>query len=103
MKLWQFVMLCALIVATGTYVVNGADWQEARTACKKYREWVRFQNNFPRTPVGYRDSLMWKNIISEHGCKELEIIKEISEPVGQKNMTWPEYLKSLQDAEGTSG
>lgn len=99
MKLWQFFILCALIVATGTYVVNGDDWQEARTACKEYREWVRFQNNRPRTPVDYRDEQVWKNIVSEHGCKELEIIKETSESEGQKNMTWPEYLKSLQNAD----
>lgn len=99
MKIWQLIMLGALIVAMGIYVVNSEEWRESQTACKEYREWVRFQNDRPRTPVAYEDRLKWMGVIQKHGCKKLEIKKEITEPNGQKSMTWPEYLKSLQDAE----
>ena len=90
MRPWQFIILGALIVATGVYAVNGENWQTSRAACKEYREWVRFQNTRPRTPVPYEDTLKWMTIIQEHGCKEIEIEKSIAGSAGQKDLTWPE-------------
>ncbi|EDM71798.1 hypothetical protein RAZWK3B_20636 [Roseobacter sp. AzwK-3b] len=99
MKTWQFIFLGALIVGTGIYVVNGKEWQESRAACREYREWVRFQNDMPRTPVRYDDWFKWRSVIREHGCSELEIKKEVTSSDAEQDLTWPEYLKKLQEEE----
>ena len=96
LKSYQLTILCGVVLVAGIYSAHGERWQKEMQVCGEYRGWVLSENRRPKTPTKYEDRVFWQEVASEHNCKELEIVK-YSDTQPKTGISWPEYLRSLQD------
>ncbi len=100
LKSYQAAVLCGVVLVAGIYSAHGdrwrESWRESRQACGEYRGWVLSENRRPKTPTKYVERRFWDEVVSEHNCKKLEVVK-YSDTQPKTGTSWPEYLRSLQD------
>jgi len=96
LKSYQVIILCGVVLVAGIYSAHGEQWGESRRACGEYRDWVISESGSSKTPTKYEEIVFWHKVALEHNCKKLEIVK-YSDTQPKTGISWPEYLRSLQD------